>query len=322
MNSKYLITTFIKISILAISIGIFSPNAFAASYDSFTKMSTVASKYNLKYSKFKDYHVYRNKYSQIALKPEKKQAYFNGVLVFQNVAPDMRWKKLHLSNLDYYKTFFPLLSPHLVPRQKVYRILLDPGHGGKDRGAAGAKLKEKDYTLKLTMRVAAILHACGYKVYLTRSKDKYIPLLSRVYLQKLSKSDLFISIHCNAAQNKNVHGIETYALTPQYARSTNDTGKGTKKRNNSNRFDSNNMLLAYYLQRAMLLRTRAQDRGVKRARFAVLRDINAPGALLEVGFISNPKEENNLANPAYMEKLARGIADGILTYHQLVAPKE
>ena len=72
----------------------------------------------------------------------------------------------------------------------------------------------------------------------------------------------------------------------------------------------------------MLLRTKALDRGVKRARFAVLRDINAPGALLEVGFISNAKEENNLANPVYMEKLARGIADGILTYHQLVAPKQ
>ena len=299
-----------------------SPILLAAAPDSYTKMSTIAPKFNLKYSRYKEYHVYRNKYSQIALQPDKRQAYYNGVLLLQNNAPDMRWKRLHLSNLDYYKTFLPLLAPHLVPRQKVYRILIDPGHGGKDRGAAGAKLKEKDYTLKLSMRVAAILHACGYKVYLTRTKDKYIPLLSRVYLQKLSRSDLFISIHCNAAKNKNVYGIETYALTPQYAKSTNDTGKGNKKRNNSNRFDSNNMLLAYYLQRSMLLRTKALDRGVKRARFAVLKDINAPGALLEVGFLSNTKEENNLANPAYMEKLARGIADGILTYHQLVAPKE
>ena len=232
MNSSNFIKNLIKITLVVCSF-VISPILSAASHDSFTKMSTIAPKFNLKYSRYKEYHVYRNKYSTIALRPEKRQAYFNGVLLLQNISPDMRWKRLHLSNLDYYKTFLPLLAPHLVPRQKVYRILIDPGHGGKDRGAAGAKLKEKDYTLKLSMRVAAILHACGYKVYLTRTKDKYIPLLSRVHLQKLSRSDIFISIHCNAAANKSVHGIETYALTPQHAKSTNDTGKGNKKRNNS-----------------------------------------------------------------------------------------
>ncbi|MBO5990803.1 MAG: N-acetylmuramoyl-L-alanine amidase [Lentisphaeria bacterium] len=83
--------------------------------------------------------------------------------------------------------------------------------------------------------------------------------------------------------------------------------------------DANNFLLAYSLQRALLSRTKAADRGVKRARFAVLKDISAPGALVEVGFISNPAEEKLLNSSAYIEKVSRAIAEGILTYHRTVA---
>jgi N-acetylmuramoyl-L-alanine amidase len=118
-------------------------------------------------------------------------------------------------------------------------------------------------------------------------------------------------------KNKSITGIETYALTPADAPSTN--GKSQLERHPANIRNANNFVLAHALQRAMLTRTRAADRGVKRARFAVLRDVTAPGALVEVGFISNENEEKLLNSKAYIEKLSRAIAEGILTYHRTVS---
>ena len=86
-----------------------------------------------------------------------------------------------------------------------------------------------------------------------------------------------------------------------------------------NRFDANNLLLAYSIQRALLGRTRAFDRGVKRARFAVLKDIAAPGVLVEVGFVSNPREERLMLDPGYRERIVRGIAEGIVIYHRTMS---
>ena len=80
-----------------------------------------------------------------------------------------------------------------------------------------------------------------------------------------------------------------------------------------------NIVLAYNVQRSLLARTGATDRGVKRARFAVLRDIRCPGVLIEVGFLSNLQEERNLNSASYIEKLARGIADGVIKYHHSLA---
>ncbi|MBP5530684.1 MAG: N-acetylmuramoyl-L-alanine amidase, partial [Lentisphaeria bacterium] len=166
-------------------------------------------------------------------------------------------------------------------------------------------------------RVAAILRACGYRVYLTRNGDYYVPLAERCRIQRRHKSDLFVSIHFNAAEKKSFHGIETFALTPAGAASTSG-GPPLNKRFFGNFFDANNLLLAYTIQKALLRRTGAFDRGVKRARFAVLKDIDAPGVLVEVGFVSNPREEQMMLNPAYRDKIARGIAEGIIVYHRIM----
>ena len=127
-------------------------------------------------------------------------------------------------------------------------------------------------------------------------------------------NNLFVSIHVNAVKQRGINGIETFALTPADAPSTG--GKKELVRNPANVRDANNFLLAYNLQRALLSRTGAADRGVKRARFAVLRDITAPGALVEVGFITNAKEEKLLNSAAYIEKISRAIAEGIISYHR------
>jgi N-acetylmuramoyl-L-alanine amidase len=256
--------------------------------------------------------------STLRFTPDKPVCSIDGVKVHQCFPSRRTPAGLMIARLDAQKTIGPL-SPQRsgVFRHRVATITLDPGHGGRDRGAAGKYTIEKAATLLMAYRVAAILRACGYRVYLTRNGDYYVPLAERCRIQRRHKSDLFVSIHFNAAEKKSFHGIETFALTPAGAASTSG-GPPLNKRFFGNFFDANNLLLAYTIQKALLRRTGAFDRGVKRARFAVLKDIDAPGVLVEVGFVSNPREEQMMLNPAYRDKIARGIAEGIIVYHRIM----
>ena len=233
-------------------------------------------------------------------------------LVFEGNVP---W----VSNLDWYKTMRPVLYPATVSRRRVTTIMIDMGHGGNDPGAIGAFSKEKMITLRVGLRVAQILRAYGFRVVMTRTKDVQIPLAAIGPMQQRSKSDLFVSIHVNATINRKVSGIETYCLTPAGAASSNG-GKASDKIHPGNRQDDGNMLLAWNIQTALLRRTKAVDRGVKRARFAVLRDINAPGVLIEIGFITNAAEEKKLNDREYVDKIAYGIVDGIIGYTRSTLP--
>ena len=206
-----------------------------------------------------------------------------------------------------------------APR-RVATILLDPGHGGHDTGTRAASGRtEKELNLALGLQLAAALRAAGFTVHLTRENDLFLPLDHRAELAARHGAQLLISIHHNAAANPRAEGIETFALTPIGAPSSSG-GKGQNARFNGNRFDGENLLLAYLIQNALLRRTGAVDRGIKRARFAVLKDINAPGVLVELGFVSNPREERLLNDRDYIEKLARAIAEGILCYRDGVRP--
>ena len=226
--------------------------------------------------------------------------------VFENTHP---W----ILTLDWFKTLRPVLYPATVPRSKVRAITVDMGHGGNDPGAIGAISKEKMITLKVGRKVAEILRAYGFTVHCTRNSDVQIPLNSVAQLQKKHKSDLFVSIHVNSAKNKTISGLETFCLTPAGAASSNG-GKVSWTAHPGNRQDAANMLLAWNIHRQLLSRTGAVDRGVKRARFAVLKDITVPGVLVEIGFISNRAEERKLNDPKYIEKIARGIAEGIAAF--------
>lgn len=258
---------------------------------------------------------------RLTLTANKTACAFSGTkiaLCFPTIRRDGR---LYVSRLDLEKTLAPLSAQRKgVIRHHIARITLDPGHGGRDQGASGYVLREKLATLLLARRVGAILRTCGYRVHMTREFDYFVPLGERCRLQRAAKSDLFVSIHFNAAVNRTFHGIETYALTPAGAASSSG-GKPSATSFIGNRNDANNMLLASSIQRALLKRTGSFDRGVKRARFAVLRDITAPGVLVEVGYLSNPREEKLLLDPAYREKLARAIAEGVIVYHRAVVPR-
>jgi N-acetylmuramoyl-L-alanine amidase len=255
---------------------------------------------------------------RLALTANKNACVFSGTKIALCFPAIRRDGRLYVSRLDLEKTLAPLSARRKgVIRHRIASITLDPGHGGRDQGASGYVLREKLATLLLARRVGAILRACGYRVHMTREFDYFVPLGERCRLQRAAKSDLFVSIHFNAAVNRTFHGIETYALTPAGAASSSG-GKPSATNFSGNRNDANNMLLASSIQRALLKRTGSFDRGVKRARFAVLRDITAPGVLVEVGYLSNPREEKLLLDPAYREKLARAIAEGIIVYHRAV----
>ena len=273
----------------------------------------IASHYRMRTTKSGKMVQYAGAGRKLLLELSSRKMRWNGISVLLGHPVIQQGNKVYISDSDWNSTVKILFSPGYVQRHPVRIITLDAGHGGSDQGAAGKISKEKDITLRVTRRVAAILRRFQYQVHLTRSRDVTLPLKSRSALQRVRRSDLFVSIHVNATVDKKVTGIETFCLTPADAPSSH--GKSEFVRNYSNRFDINNFALAWKFQNALLRRTGALDRGIKRARFAVLKDISAPGVLVEIGFISNSWEERRLNDPNYIEKIARGIAEGIISYH-------
>ena len=151
-----------------------------------------------------------------------------------------------------------------------------------------------------------------------RSFDEYIELFDRPDIAKRRGADLFVSLHFNAFPQSNVRGAEVYCLTPAGAASTNARGEGGGSGSfPGNRFNPRNMLLAYDVQKSLVRSLSVEDRGVHRARFAVLRGAAMPAVLIEGGFMSHPSEGRKIFDPAYRREMARAISDGILNYkHQ------
>lgn len=247
-----------------------------------------------------------------------REFYFNGVRILAGYAVRNQSGSSYISHLDWQKSLQPLLDPiGSTPRRKILTITLDAGHGGNDQGTSGRSTVEKKLTLRLARRVGEILGSCGYRIRYSRTTDKYVSLGDRALAHRKSGSDLFVSIHFNSSPATSVSGIESFALTPVGMQSSNG-GDVVKSASSGNATDADNLLLAYNIQRALLNRTKAVDRGVKRARFAVLRDITTPGVLVELGFLSNRAEERRIMSADYFEKLARGIADGVIAYHRSI----
>lgn len=177
---------------------------------------------------------------------------------------------------------------------KGKKIVLDPGHGGKDPGALGDDNKEKDLTLSTAKKLKAKLEAAGAKVYMTRTGDTYPSLDQRVEYSKKMKADLFISIHFNSGSSS-ANGIETYYWT---------SSKNEKK-------------LATYVQEEVVDSTGLNSRGVKTANFRVIGTTNPTQAILvELGFISNPHEEQIIEKSSFQNDAATGIVNGLEAYYE------
>lgn len=220
------------------------------------------------------------------------------------------------------------------------RIVIDPGHGGHDPGAVGPSgLYEKDVVLDIALRARNILKReyPHYEVVLTRETDVFIPLPRRAALANRMNADFFLSIHANASPNRQARGIETYLLNwtndeqaLRVAARENDISLKKMKEvqselgvilasleRESKRDDS--VKLAGFIQKALVSEMRphyprVHDLGVKQALFYVLVDAKMPSALAEVAFISNPEEEQLLADEAYRQQIARSLVSGINAY--------
>ena len=191
-------------------------------------------------------------------------------------------------------------------------VYLDAGHGGYDPGASYFGISEKSLTLAIQSRVKAKLESEGYQVVTTRTSDTYVDLTDRSRAANASESDIFVSIHINASGSSAAQGIETYYYQPyaEYPSRINATYHANPTRL------SMSDTLANAIQSSLINATGAQNQGVKRQTFAVLRETTAPAVLLELGFLSNPQEAARLNTSAYQETLANAIVAGIKSYYE------
>ncbi|MGA0133299.1 MAG: N-acetylmuramoyl-L-alanine amidase family protein [Opitutales bacterium] len=246
----------------------------------------------------------------------------DGVKVMLSEPVGLLKGRLTVARLDYDKVLVPLYWRQ-AERRPMRRIMLDPGHGGTDPGKQHANYNEKTVAFDTAVRVKAALEKQGFEVLLTRSKDASLALPARPALAGRFAADLFVSIHYNSAgaNDTTSGGIETYCLTPPGMRSTNVAkGRPDLSSEPGNRFDIRNLQLAWSVQRHLLAGTGAEDRGVRRARFAVLRPLPCPGILIEGGFVSSRREGALIGTPAYRQQVADAIAAGISEYARSLSP--
>ena len=217
----------------------------------------------------------------------------------------------------------------------VRKVVIDPGHGGKDPGAVGPSgVKEKDVVLEIAKRLQEKIKAkLNLDAILTRSSDEFLPLEERTALANTQKADLFVSIHTNAHKNRRIYGISTYILnvaTDEEAarlaafenavsakrisdleKILNDLMLNSKINESSRLADAVQQGLIQGLPRAY---SNIKDLGVKQAPFYVLIGAQMPSIMVEISFITNGWEEKRLASAAYQEAVAEGILTGIKSY--------
>lgn len=218
---------------------------------------------------------------------------------------------------------------------KVGRVVIDPGHGGKDTGTVGrGGLKEKDLVLAVSLKLRDLLEQrLGVEVILTRDDDRFIPLEERTAIANQKGADLFISIHANASRNRKAFGIETYVL--DFATSDAEIEVASRENAGSQKnireledllrkiarvdYNRESRDLAHTVQKELVagLSTESReqrDRGIKQAPFIVLIGSNMPSILTEIGFISNPADEKLLMTAAGQERVAEALYRGIEAY--------
>ena len=245
-----------------------------------------------------------------------------GVHVWLSAPIVLRGSSAYVAASDLTGTIQPLLFP---PRPAVGRtvrtIVLDAGHGGKDPGNQEGRRQEKQYTLQLAKDVRDLLTKAGFRVWLTRNHDTYLTPESRPQIARQRGADLFVSLHFNSADGPGgsaVRGAEVYCLTAANAYSTNDRGEmGRRTWQSGNRQDARNLQLAYQIQKALVERAGSEDRGVKRARFAVLKYAEMPTVLVEAAFMTNPSDARKIYDAAQRRSLAQAIVDGVQAYKKL-----
>jgi N-acetylmuramoyl-L-alanine amidase len=226
----------------------------------------------------------------------------------------------------------------------VNTVVIDPGHGGRDPGAVGRKLREKDIALAISLKLGEYIKESlpDVKVVYTRTTDEFVELWRRAQIANESQADLFISIHCNSARNPSATGTETFVMglhrsqaNLEVARKENasilfeedymDTYEGFDPHSPEaniiftlyqNAYLDQSLSVASMVQGQFRDRARRIDRGVKQAGFLVLYQITMPGILVEAGFLSNPREEEYLASETGQAHIASAIFRAFREYKE------
>jgi len=177
------------------------------------------------------------------------------------------------------------------------RVVIDPGHGGWDRGGIPSQIvPEKTVALDTALRLQKLLQQAGLRTVMTRTTDVFIPLSVRSAIANAEPAAIFVSIHYNAARRSGAHGIETYS----------ENNRGA--------------VLAARIQRQIVTRVSTENRGIRSAEFYVLRNCRLLAVLVECGFLTNPVEAQLALTPAYREQVAEQIAAGIIEQRQFSFP--
>ena len=236
--------------------------------------------------------------------------------------------RFYVSRMDLSKTIDPVMRPEKISGvSPVHTVVLDPGHGGHNRGAVNRFAPEKHYNLDICRRIRPYLLEAGLRVVITRSRDEFIPLERRPAMaSRLGAGTIFVSIHFNASSKRRsaATGFEVFTLTPRGAPNSHEkylTRKSFSVAPGQGQ-DHQSQVLATSIYSAMLGRVPMFDRGVKRSRFAVLRRATTPAVLVEGGFMSNPRDARLIHTLAWRERLAESIAMGVIEFRNLTRTKE
>lgn len=247
----------------------------------------------------------------------RQQAQWEGAEFWLALTPHFLRGRGCVHALDIQATLLPLLTDDGTLPFTNRVVVLDPGHGGQSPGAQNVATArwEKEYTLDWALRLKPLLENRGWQVFLTRTNDTDVSLGERVAIADAQQAGLFLSLHFNHSNGRPAEsGVETYCVTPVGLPSTVVRGapEDIAMAVPNNAFDAANLRTAFRLHRAIVQRTGAFDRGVRRARFmGVLRGQERVAVLIEGGYMSNPREARLIASPAHRQALAEAVAEAL-----------
>lgn len=202
----------------------------------------------------------------------------------------------YLSIIKVFVFLFTVIAPLNMTAKAIpfTKVILDAGHGGHDLGGTFGLTYEKHLALDVVKRVEIYLKSQGISTKLTRSRDTFISLQRRARIANAESGAIFVSIHFNHARSRKAAGIETFYHTK----------------------NKNSLKLAHMIQSASLYKTRANNRGVKKANFLVLSKNNRPAVLLECAFLTNSSDRFRALDPEYRQRIAEAVAMGIIKFRQ------
>lgn len=249
------------------------------------------------------------------------ELFINGIRFFTSFPILSNGNDDLISATDVSKLIEPVLRPSRVTgSEPIETVVLDPGHGGMDQGAANKWGAEKAFALDVAMHARNALLRDGLKVQLTRSNDSALALEDRVNFANRFRRAVFISIHFNSSAGGS--GLECYALspdgTPSNASSENHPAANDTQWYVGNAHDAANIALAAAVHASTLVSLHMNDRGIRHARFHVLREMRIPAVLVEGGFLSDSVEGQRIATQQFRQQLGEAIAQGVKTYNAAV----